>query len=174
MSHVYEPQPTPPSDSPARVAERARNLIDEHNAVQIATLGGAWSPWILGAYMARAKAELADELGRHAGPARFSELDIVLMVEIHGKTYANLRTDPRVAIAISHNDASRDFMQASGRAILLPESASAAVMTALTDKMPWYKLYTPCVPVGLALSEAFVTSFPLGWMPARRLSIRPG
>lgn len=162
--------------SPAEVAERARLVIDEHNAVQLATMGGAWSPWILGAYMARARSELAQELHKLAPDtaATALELDLVLMVERHGKTLANLQADPRVALAISHNDATRDFIQASGRALLLPAHFEGPVINALTAKMPWYKLYTPCVPVGIALSELFVTSFPLGWMPAQRLQVRTG
>ncbi len=171
MSRVIEMQSSDNDDS-SQVAERARLVIDEHNAVQLATLGGTWSPWILGAYMARAQGELAQELAKAAGASLYPELDLVLMVELHGKTITNLRADPRVAVSISHNDATRDFIQASGRAVLLPEYATEPVMAALTRKMPWYKLYTPCVPVGLALSDLFVTSFPLGWMPARRLTNR--
>lgn len=158
--------------SPADVAARFRQLVDEHNAVQIATLGGAWSPWILGAYMARATGELALEVGKRSNPAAHSELDLVLMVERHGKTFANLQADDRVALSISHNDATRDFAQAAARAIILPEHFEAPVMAALKAKMPWYQLYTPCVPVALAVGDAFVTSFPLGWMPAKRLQNR--
>lgn len=154
------------------VAARFRSIIDEHNAVQIATLGGAWSPWILGAYMARATGELAQEVEKLAGEARHNELDLVFMVERHGKTFANLQTDARVALSISHNDATRDFAQAAARAVLLPEHFEPVVMAALKAKMPWYQLYTPCVPVALAVNDAFVTSFPLGWMPAKRLQVR--
>ena len=171
MSQLIETQPSA-NDTSSQVAARARLVIDEHNAVQLATLGGTWTPWILGAYMARAQGELAEELTKASGGALYPELDLILMVEQHGKTLTNLKADPRVAISISHNDATRDFIQASGRAILLPEYTIEPVMAALTKKMPWYKLYTPCVPVGLALSELFVTSFPLGWMPARHLTNR--
>lgn len=154
------------------VAARLRSIVDEHNAVQIATLGGAWSPWILGAYMARATGELSQEIVKLAGEARHPELDLVFMVERHGKTFANLQADTRVALSISHNDATRDFAQAAARAILLPEHFEAVVMAALKQKMPWYQLYTPCVPVALAVSDVFITSFPLGWMPAKRLQVR--
>lgn len=158
--------------SATEVAARLRAIVDEHNAVQVATLGGAWSPWILGAYMARATGELAREVEKLAGEARHPELDLVFMVERHGKTFANLQADDRVALSISHNDATRDFAQAAARAVLLPEHFEAVVMAALKSKMPWYQLYTPCVPVALAVVDAFVTSFPLGWMPAKRLQVR--
>lgn len=156
----------------AAIADRARTVIDGHNAVQLATMGGAWSPWIIGAYMARAQGELAQEVARLARPTHVDGLDLVLMVERHGKTFGNLEVDQRVAISISHNDATQDFIQASARALLLPEHFTAPVMKALTDKMPWYKLYTPCVPVALAIEDLFITSFPLGWMPARRIAVR--
>ena len=55
--------------------------------------------------------------------------------------------------------------------LLAPED-EAHVMAALTGKMPWFKLYTPCMPVRVAVRELFVTSFELGWMPAKRLVVR--
>ncbi len=143
------------------IADRARQVFDANNAVQLATLGGTWSPWILGAYFARAPRELQR-------PTALSDLDLVLMVERNGKTMSNLTQDQRVAFTVSKNDATQDFIQGSGTAELLPDEAP--VMAALVAKMPWYQLYTPCAPVRITLSELFVTSFELGWMPARRIS----
>jgi len=157
-----------PFDSTAAVAARARRVFDENNAVQLATLGGAWSPWILGAYFTRAP----NALWRSGEPSGLADLDLVLMVERHGKTMANLQVDGRVAFSVSKNDATLDFIQGSGRATVLPVEETSHVMDALTVKMPWYQLYTPCLPVRVAVDELFVTSFELGWMPALRLSLR--
>lgn len=161
-------QPTFKSLSPSTVAERARKVMDDNHAIQLASLGGAWSPWILGAYFTRAPAHLQSASAR----AGLEDLDLVLMLERHGKTFGNLAADARVAISVSKNDASQDFLQGSGRAVVLPDSAADAVVATLVDKMPWFKLYTPCVPVRLELSTLFVTSFELGWMPAQKLMVR--
>lgn len=144
------------------IADRARQVLDANGAVQLATLGGAWSPWILGAYFARAPRVLQRAVA-HA------DLDLVLMVERQGKTMTNLVQDKRVAFTVSKNDATQDFIQGSGTAELLTDDAP--VMAALIAKMPWYQLYTPCAPVRIAVRELFVTSFELGWMPARRITI---
>lgn len=149
------------------IAERARRVADDNNAVQLATLGGAWSPWILGAYFARVPTAL-----RAAPESVHADLDLVLMLERHGKTYANLQVDRRVAFVVSKNDATCDFLQGSGVAELLAPEDEAQVMAALVEKMPWFKLYTPCMPVRVAVRELFVTSFELGWMPAKRLVVR--
>ncbi len=157
------------------IADRARQVFDANNAVQLATLGGTWSPWILGAYFARAPRELQrpnqlrEQRSVASGEQQMNDLDLVLMVERHGKTMSNLVQDPRVAFSVSKNDATQDFIQGSGTAELLADDA--AVMAALKAKMPWYQLYTPCAPVRINVRELFVTSFELGWMPARRITI---
>lgn len=168
---VHLDQPSFDATAPLTIAARARRVFDDNHAIQLATLGGAWSPWILGAYFTRAPAPL---FGGPTLRADLADLDLVLMVERHGKTFANLQADPRIALAVSKNDATQDFVQGSGRAVVLPGDAEAAVVAALVDKMPWFRLYTPCVPVRLELQTLFVTSFELGWMPAKRLTVREG
>lgn len=138
----------PADTATVEVVERARQVFDDNPAIQVATLGGAWSPWILGAYFARAPRAL----WRGGGLA---DLDLVLMVERHGKSMANLLADPRVAFSVSKNDAAQDFIQGSGQAELLDDDAP--VMAALVEKMPWYRLYTPCRPVRIAVRELLVT-----------------
>ena len=153
-------------DTTSVIAARARAVLDDNPAIQLATLGGAWSPWILGAYFTRAPK------GLHATSAAIPDLDLVLMVERAGKSLANLQVDARVALVVSKNDAAQDFVQGSGRAVLLPDGEADAVVAALVRKMPEYRLYTPCVPVRIELRELFVTSFAAGWLPARRLTLR--
>lgn len=167
MSQVAPVSPSP-FDSVDAVASRARVIFDGNHAVQLATLGGAWTPWILGAYFTRAP----DALRASDARSGLADLDLVLMIERAGKTFANLALDPRVALSVSKNDATQDFIQGSGRAALLDPADEADVIAALQAKMPWYRLYTPCLPVRIAVHELFVTSFELGWMPALRLTVR--
>lgn len=131
------------------------DILRQNNAITVATTGGEYSPWVLGAYFAS------------------DDLTIYLMLEVAGKTMANLRKNPSVAIQISQNDAMKDFLQATGVATLLPESERERVMRMLQAKMPWYRLYTPCVPVRLDMKKWFVTSLSRQWLPAQVLETEP-
>jgi hypothetical protein len=146
---------TVPVENDPEVFAAAVGITHENNAIQIATLGGPWSPWILGAYFT---AETA------------GGFDILVMVEKHGKSMKNLRVDKRIAFTINSGDATKDFMQGAGIAEVLDDAEAPAMVAALTKKMPWYQLYTPCAPVRIRVTEAFVTSFARGWLPARPLA----
>lgn len=137
--------------SPAEIKGAILDILRTNNAISIATTGGEYSPWILGAYFTS------------------DDLSIYLMLEVAGKTMANLKKNSNIAIQISQNDAMKDFLQAQGVAVLLPESETDKVMAMLKEKMPWYQLYTPCVPVRLDIKKWFVSSFARQWFPARVL-----
>ena len=137
------------------VFEAAMKILSDNNAIQIATLGGPWTPWILGAYFTAT----AD-----------GGIDIQVMVEKHGKTMQNLRADSRVAFTVNSGDATQDFLQGAGVAEVLDDSHADAMVAALQVKMPWYRLYTPCAPVRIRVGRAFVTSFARGWLPAKTLT----
>lgn len=144
------------STTDADVLDRARQVFTDNNAVTVATTGGRFSPWVLGAYFA------------HDGA------DLYLMVEKSGKTMENLQANPSVAFSVSQNDAMKDFVQGAGTAVILPDDQYDAVMARLKDKMPWYQLYTPCAPVRIETRELFVSSLTSGWFPAKRLVVRGG
>ncbi len=146
-------RPVPVNDP--EVIEAAVQILNENNAIQIATLGGPWTPWILGAYFTAT----ADR-----------GLEIHLMVEKHGKTMQNLRADNRVAFTVNSGDATQDFLQGAGTAEVRDDAEADALVAALQVKMPWYRLYTPCAPVRIRVSNAFVTSFKRGWLPAKTLA----
>lgn len=135
-----------------QILETARAAYAANNAITIASTGGAHSPWVLGAYFA------------HEGDTP------LVFLEVAGKTMANLRVSPRVAYVVSANDAMQDFVQASAIAEVLPASEYDRVMASLVEKMPWFKLYTECVPVRLKPTEVFVSSFAKNWFPAKRVA----
>lgn len=128
------------------------SILSENNAINLATTGGEYSPWILGAYFAS------------------DDLTIYLMLEKSGKTLANLKVNPKGALMISQNDAMKDFLQAQFEAFILPDSDEAKVRELLVGKMPWYQTYTPCTPVRLDVQKWFVSSFARQWFPARVLN----
>lgn len=128
------------------------SILSENNAINLATTGGEYSPWILGAYFAS------------------DDLTIYLMLEKSGKTLANLKVNPKGALMISQNDAMKDFLQAQFEAVILPDSDEAKVRELLVGKMPWYQTYTPCVPVRLDVQKWFVSSFARQWFPAKVLN----
>lgn len=142
------------SNTDAEVLERAQQIYAENNAITMATTGGRYSPWVLGAYFV------------HDGA------DVYLMVEKTGKTIENLRANARVAFSVSQNDAMKDFLQGVADAVILSDDEYDAVMARLKGKMPWYQLYTPCAPVRLETRELFVSSLSSGWFPAKRVAVR--
>jgi nitroimidazol reductase NimA-like FMN-containing flavoprotein (pyridoxamine 5'-phosphate oxidase superfamily) len=134
----------------ADVLERAFQVFAHNNALSLATAGGAYSPWILGAYFV------------HDGP------DLLLFLETHGKSLANVAEKAQVAFSVSENDAMKDFVQGRGEARVLPPGDAETVLRAMTTKMPWFKLYTPSTPVRIRTQELFVSSFASQWFPAKR------
>lgn len=141
----------PSKVSQTDVIKKALKILKDNHSVFIATSGGEFSPWILGAYYAE------------------KDLDMYLFLETSGKSIKNVLKNNKVAISISKNEASEDFLQASAEIEFLAEEEENNVRKMLTDKMPWYATYTPVVPVKLNLKKVFVTSIPDGWFPAKTL-----
>jgi nitroimidazol reductase NimA-like FMN-containing flavoprotein (pyridoxamine 5'-phosphate oxidase superfamily) len=133
------------------VKQKALEILNNHNAINIATTGGEYSPWILGAYFGN------------------DGLDIYCLLETAGKSYSNIIKNNNVAIVISENNAMKDFLQGYGKAIVLPDSEEPAVRKRVVDKMPSFQTYTPVVPVKIEISKFFVTSLENNWFPAKVL-----
>lgn len=136
------------------IATRAQSVFAKNPSLSLATSGGAYSPWVAGVYFA------------HDGLALYT------LVENSGKTMENLRANSRVSFLVSENDAQKDFVQGIGHAQLLDEEQAAAVRQRLEAKLPWYKTYTPVVPVRIDAEALLVSSLASGWFPAKRLNLR--
>lgn len=130
------------------------DVLKANNAITLASTGGLYSPWVLGAFFA----------------ADASDLALYLMLESSGKTLTNLKQNSDVALLVSQNDPTKDFVQAQGTATLLPATEEAAVMMRLKEKMPWFQLYTPSVPVRIDVKIWFISSFSRNWFPAKVLN----
>ncbi len=143
----------PSKVSQTDVIKKALKILKDNHSVFIATTGGEFSPWILGAYYAE------------------KELDMYLFLETSGKSMKNVVNNKNVALSISKNEASEDFLQASAEVEFLSLDEEKNVRKMLTEKMPWYATYTPVVPVKLNLKKVFVTSIPDGWFPAKVLDL---
>ena len=151
-----ETQPQTEAPTPSNPAAVLDALLAQHAACVLATAGGPISPWVLGVYFA------------HEGN------DLYLVLEQSGRTLANLRVDPRVAVLLSDNDATKDFVQAQGVAEILPGADEDRVRQRILAKLPWFATYTPIVPVRVRLSEASVTSLSRGWFPGKKLTLVSG
>ena len=134
------------NDLEAKILE----IMSSNNAVMLATTGTEYSPWILGAYYVN------------------DGLDIYLLVEKGGKSYANIKANKNVAYSISQNDATKDFLQGKAVVHIIPDE-EARVREMLLKKMPWYQTFVPMVPIKLKSSKIFVTSLQSGWFPAKVL-----
>ncbi|MGB9697238.1 MAG: pyridoxamine 5'-phosphate oxidase family protein [Ignavibacteria bacterium] len=130
-----------------------KDILEKHNALTLASTGGEYSPWVLSVYFA-AEGD-----------------DIYFFLETSGKTYQNIQKEKKVAIAISENDASKDFLQAYGEVEILPQKENDRVRKLLLSKMPWFMTYTPVVPIRLKVRKYFVSSFSRNWFPAKALEV---
>lgn len=133
----------------SEVKEKILEILESNDAIMLATTGGEYSPWILGAYFAS------------------KDTDVYLLLETSGKTMANIKADPSVAFSVSKNDAMQDFLQASGVAEILSEEHEPEVRKMIVDKMPWFQTYTPVAPVRIKVKKYFVSSLKNGWFPAK-------
>lgn len=126
-------------------------VFESNNAIMLATTGTDYSPWILGAYYVS------------------DGLDIFLLVEEGGKSFANITANKNVAYSISQNDATKDFIQGKAVVKVLPAEEEQKVRDMLLKKMPWYQTFVPMVPIKIESSKIFVTSLQNGWFPAKVL-----
>ena len=133
------------------VESKINEVMEGNNAIMLATTGTDYSPWILGAYYVS------------------KGIDIYLLVEKGGKSFANIEKNKNVAYSISQNDATKDFLQGKAVVEILPESEEARVREMLVEKMPWYQTFVPMIPVKIVSSKIFVTSLENGWFPAKVL-----
>ncbi len=133
------------------VESKIKEIMESSNAIMLATTGTDYSPWILGAYYVN------------------EGLDIYILVEKGGKSFANITKNKSVAYSISQNDATKDFLQGKAVVEVLADSEEAKVRAMLVEKMPWYQTYVPMVPVKIVASKIFVTSLQNGWFPAKVL-----
>jgi nitroimidazol reductase NimA-like FMN-containing flavoprotein (pyridoxamine 5'-phosphate oxidase superfamily) len=133
------------------VESKIKEIMESNNAIMLATTGTDYSPWILGAYFVS------------------EGLDIYLLLEKGGKSFANISANKNVAYSISQNDATKDFLQGKAVVEVLPDTEEAKVRDMLLKKMPWYQTFVPMVPVKITASKLFVTSLQNGWFPAKVL-----
>lgn len=135
------------------VKEKVLEILKSYDAIMVATTGGEYSPWILGAYFAS------------------DDLKIYLLLETHGKSFGNIKINSDVAISISKNDAMQDFLQAQGEAVILDVSEDKFVRDMILEKMPWFQTFTPVTPVRIDVKKFFVTSLQSQWFPAKVLEV---
>ena len=145
MSEVLEVQPD--------VKEKILEVLKSYDAIMLATTGGEYSPWILGAYFAS------------------DDFKIYLLLETHGKSFGNLKINNKVAFSISKNDAMQDFIQAQGEAVIMDVSEDKFVRDMILEKMPWFQTFTPVTPVRIDVKKFFVTSLQSQWFPAKVLEV---
>ena len=137
--------------TPEQIKEKILGIFKANDAISIASTGGEYSPWILGAYFAS------------------DDLTIYCFLETAGKSYRNIFLNKNIAISISKNDAMQDFLQGKGTVEMLPNEDDDKVRSMILAKMPWFKTYTPVAPCRIKIDKFFVTSLSSGWFPAKVL-----
>jgi nitroimidazol reductase NimA-like FMN-containing flavoprotein (pyridoxamine 5'-phosphate oxidase superfamily) len=136
------------------IEQRLREILAGSPTLTLAT--GVGAPWIAAAYF-----------------AEDGVFVLHMMLESRGRTLANLRAQPAVAVMIHDGNPMAPFAQGEGRAEVLSGSGAADEVRALVIRK------TPAsaplvglpeqVPVRVRLARWRVTDVPAGWLPAREL-----
>jgi len=100
-------------------------------------------------------------------------LTIYLILEKSGKSMANIKSNPRVALAIDDRVPNR-FVQIGGVAEVLEGSAAEKGRQIVYDKLPEYRSFFEAVPtcvVKVRPKVIYVSDMARGWFPARTINL---
>lgn len=105
----------------------------------------------------------------------FAESDpftLVMVLETRGKTLANIRVNPHVALVVSSGSAFEPFLQASADVVVLTDEQEVEdVKAALRAKAPQVEpfLNAPIEAVRLHVRRWRVTDVVNGWLPGKEI-----
>ena len=129
-------------------------LLRAHRTLVLASTGGPVSPWIAAAYFAEA-----------------DPFTLQLAIETGGKTMANLRADPRIAVMVAGPHPFALFAQGEGLVTIeRPGTAAhARIRAELIAKAPEMEPFfaAPMEHLRLRLRRWLLTDVTRGWLPAR-------
>lgn len=100
-------------------------------------------------------------------------LTIYLILEKSGKSLANIRSNPRVALAIDDRVPDR-FVQIGGVAEVLEGSLAERGRQMVYDKLPEYRSFFEAVPTSVVKVRpevVYVSDMAKGWFPARTINL---
>ena len=134
------------------VHQRLADILADSATLELATQGSA--PWIAAAFFAEDGAFVLD-----------------VMLEARGRTLANLRTQPAVAVMLQQGDPMAPFAQGEGRAEVVDgaEDQFRAHITTKTPASAPLMGLPGLVPVRIRIDRWQITDVPAGWLPAREL-----
>ena len=109
----------------------------------------------------------------------FAESDsftLSLVLEAQGRTLANIKANPDVAIVVSNGDPYAPFLQGHATAVVLGDDDKARTCESIVAKAPQSAPFmdAPIVPVSLQVSKWRVTDVVNGWLPGKELAAPTG
>lgn len=135
--------------------EALENLLRTSSTIKIATATHRGASWVAAAFFV--------EDGAFA---------LHVLLENRGRTLANLRSNPRVALMIENGDAFSLFAQAEGDAKIV-ESRHDEIGRAIAEKTPASATMVALwnlTPVRIEVDRWRLTDVKAGWLPAKELS----
>ncbi|MDQ3757088.1 MAG: pyridoxamine 5'-phosphate oxidase family protein [Actinomycetota bacterium] len=145
-------------DNAEIVEEKVRGLLAGAQTLFLSTCGDA-VPWGAGAFFAES-----------------DPFTLSLVLEAQGRTLANMRANPNVAIVVSSGDPFAPFLQGQAQAVVLGDDDKARTCDAIVAKAPQSAPFmdAPIVPVTLQVSKWRVTDVVNGWLPGKELAAPAG
>lgn len=136
-------------EEPVKVAKVAREILEENASGTLATAGSE-GPWATSVFFAE------------------EGFDLYVLLEDRGRALANIKSNPRVAIAIDKRIPDR-FLQVEGRAEILAEPEAKRGKARVVAKVPMAASFAGLSTIRIHPSVLRVTDFRRGWFPAREL-----
>lgn len=139
-------------DTPNVIEAKVREVLAAAPALHLSTCADG-VPWGAGAF--------------------FAELDtftLTLVLESHGRTLTNIRSNPRVAVVVSSSNPMDAFLQASAEVEVLDDLAETR--EALLAKVPQAAAFfdAPIHAVKLHVTKWKATDILNGWLPGKELT----
>lgn len=139
----------------SEVEEKVRSVLDGSQTLYLSTAAASGEPWAAGAFFA---------------PSDLFTLGLVL--ELTGKTLANIKTNRRAAVIVSSGSPFDVFLQGLADVEIVDDEAGREdVKQALLSRAPQIEPFfgIPLEAVRLRLRSWRATDVPAGWLPGKEL-----
>ena len=137
------------------IEDKVREVLAATTSLYLSTTSSD-QPWIAGAFFAES-----------------DPFTLSLVLESHGRTLTNIRSNPRVAVMVCQGAAFEPFLQGDAEVSILPAGdETEAVKQSLLAKVPAIAplLGAPIHAVRLTVASWRATDVAGGWLPARELA----
>jgi|GEM_PF-3992727 len=143
----------------SEVEEKVRNVLEGSSSLFLSTTASD-EPWVAGAFF-----------------AEVDLLTLVMVLELHGKSLTNIRSNPRAAVVVSSGSPFEPYLQGAADVVIVDDDQELeGVKRALLKKAPQIEPFfaAPLAAVRLHMRMWRATDVVNGWLPGKELKAPTG